>query len=85
MKTKPSFFGIMCDKPEKNIVFYDIEDKNRLAYYYAGHQKPMDCWIMDDQETILISVSNIKEKSNRPGGSYAFLVAQHIDNYFDPN
>ena len=24
MKTKPTFFGIMCDKPEKNIFFYDI-------------------------------------------------------------
>ena len=47
MRTKPTFFGIMCDKPEKNIFFYDIEDKDRLAYYYGGHQRPIDCWIMN--------------------------------------
>jgi hypothetical protein len=88
MKTKPTFFGIMCDKPEKNIVFYDIEDKNRLAYYYGGHQKPMDCWIMDESESMLISVSNHKEKGkvgavNNP--NYAILVSQFTENYFDPN
>ena len=80
MKTKPTFFGIMCDKPEKNIFFYDIEDKNRLSYYYGGHQRPIDCWIMDQQETILISASTQKEKVskgtfNNPNAG--LLVAQY--------
>ena len=48
----------------------------------------MDCWIMDQQETVLISVSNHRDKGRTAGvanPSYAFLVAQYTDNYFDPN
>ena len=88
MRTKPSFFGIMCDKPEKYIVFYDLEDRNRLAYYYGGHQRPMDCWIMNEEETVLVSASNHREKAKQGLGTNlnsTFLVAQRSSNCLDPN
>lgn len=47
MKTKENHFGVLGEHPEKNIFFYDMEDKNRIAYMYGGHGRPIDCWKMD--------------------------------------
>jgi hypothetical protein len=57
---------------------------------YGGHGRSIDCWRMDLNETILLSASNIKDKNTRnvnsaTTGTCALLVAQHTDNYFDPN
>ena len=45
---------------------------------YGGHGRSIDCWKMDNDETILLSASNVKEKSTRNaagGGSFGVLVA----------
>lgn len=56
---------------------------------YGGHQKSIDCWKMNTDETILLSVSNHRDtrKTGAPQASnqYALLIAQHTDNFFDPN
>lgn len=88
MKTKENHFGVLGEHPEKNIFFYDLDDKNRISYMYGGHGKSIDCWKMDNDETILLSASNMREKSARNatgGGSFGVLVAQYTDNYYDPN
>jgi hypothetical protein len=90
MKTKENHFGVLGEHPEKNIFFYDMEDKNRIAYMYGGHGRSIDCWKMDLNETILLSASNIKERNTRGAngamaGTLGLLVAQYTDNYFDPN
>ena len=61
-----------------------------MAYYYGGHQRPMECWIIDNEENIIISASNHKERVKAGSGiasnpNHTYLVAQHTDNYFDPN
>jgi hypothetical protein len=84
MRTKENHFGVLGEHPEKNIFFYDLEDKNRISYMYGGHGRSIDCWKMDNEESILLSASNIKEKS-RAGGSWGVLVGQYTDNYYDPN
>lgn len=43
---------------------------------------------MDNDETILLSASNIKEKNTKGTGGtggYGVIVAQFTDNYYDPN
>ena len=56
---------------------------------YAGHSKSIDCWMMDVNETIVLSASNTKEKNANKGatqkGSEGQIVAQYSDNYIDPN
>ena len=55
---------------------------------YGGHNRSIDCWKMDSEESILLSASNLKEKNARGaagGGSMGVLVAQYTDNYYDPN
>ena len=55
---------------------------------YGGHNRSIDCWKMDSEESILLSASNLKEKSARGAagtGSMGVLVAQYTDNYYDPN
>lgn len=48
---------------------------------YGGHSKSIDCWKMDKDETILLSVSNHREKGrtgvSQANNQYAFLIAQH--------
>jgi hypothetical protein len=56
-----------------------MEDRNRMAYMYGGHGRSIDCWKMDNNESIILSASNQKEKTKTSGttaSSYAFLVAQ---------
>lgn len=54
---------------------------------YGGHGRSIDCWKMDNDESILLSASNLREKSARgaASGSWGVLVAQYTDNYYDPN
>ena len=42
---------------------------------------------MDNKESMLLSVSNHKDKARTGSNAnaYAFLVAQYTQNYFDPN
>lgn len=88
MRTKENHFGVLGEHPEKNIFFYDLEDKNRISYMYGGHSRSIDCWKMNNEETILLSASNLKEKNARGAagaGSLGVLVAQYTDNSYDPN
>ena len=86
MKSKASLFGILGEHPERNLFFYDMEDKYRMAYMYGGHKQPIDCWKMDHQESFILSASNQKVKGTGPAATNsAFLVAQRTENCFDPN
>lgn len=89
LKSKKNYFGISGENPEKNICFYDLADKDRVSYMYAGHSKSIDCWTMDENEKIILSASNTKEKnatkSSTQKASEGQIVAQYSDNYIDPN
>jgi hypothetical protein len=69
LKQKKNYFGISGENPEKNICFYDLADKDRVSYMYAGHSKSVDCWTMDDDEKIILSASNTKEKNASKGST----------------
>lgn len=59
-----------------------------MAYMYGGHGRSIDCWKMDNQESFILSASNQKQKPKAKGAtatSFAFLVSQFTDNFFDPN
>lgn len=48
---------------------------------YGGHSKSIDCWKMNSNETILLSVSNHRERGktgvSQANLQYALLIAQY--------
>ncbi len=54
---------------------------------YGGHNRSIDCWKMNNDETILLSASIVKDKNVKTSGvgNYGLLVAQYTGNYYDPN
>jgi hypothetical protein len=53
---------------------------------YGGHNRPIDYWMMNSSESLLVSASNIKEKKeNNKIGNSGLIVVQHTSNFFDPN
>lgn len=52
---------------------------------YGGHGRSIDCWKMNNDETILLSASLIRSGRNAGAANNALLVAQYTGNYYDPN
>lgn len=88
MRHKSNQIGITGENPERNLCFYDLEDRNRIARIYGGYNRAIDCWLMNSDESLVLTVYKCKDK-DKNGGNKAnnagLIVAQRVENCLDPN